>query len=298
MHLPSTARAGISVICLGLIGYGAVSYWANTRTLTPVDLSVTLAPGHIRTGNFRINTPAYFSIQIQSRDFMPLECRYLPDLRTRQISSIGGRPIANQGVPAGAAIVRGAYLGSFYGNTGTYNLDVEVLSPTQELDRCQPRLLIEANYNDFDDRDFILSVGSFLSAISVLFGISLVITSIRAYSTKKVLEDLSNILRTASLPAIPPQPKRTYMSWGITGLRYRRRSSPKSPWAANPVINIPTVSLVCSLVWFVWLMPTWLLYANGQHTSHGLLVSLLRKDVPSASDTSGLTAPLVKIDAN
>jgi len=45
-------------------------------------------------------------------------------------------------------------------------------------------------------------------------------------------------------------------------------------------------------------MPTWLLYANGQHTSHGLLVSLLRKDVPSASDTSGLTAPLVKIDAN
>jgi hypothetical protein len=228
----------------------------------------------------------------------------LDTLRTRQIASISGHALSNQGITPGGGLTSGSYLGSFHGNPGNYNLEIEVLSPTKELDHCQPQLLIEASWQDFERSDSLLSACFFLSAVSVFLGISLVLISVSTSSITKSFEDSSlRIFHLGVRPAEPDLPPlRTSIhekpAWGITGLRYRRRSSPRSPWATNPVMNIPTVSLVCSLVWFVWLMPTWLLYENGQYTRKGLFVSLLRKDVPPSSITSGLAAPLVKIDAN
>ncbi len=65
----------------------------------------------------------------------------------------------------------------------------------------------------------------------------------------------------------------------------------------NPVMNLPTIALVCTLTWFIWLVPTWLVSATGQRSSQGLLVSLPWKGVPAVATASGLTAPLVRIDA-
>ena len=65
----------------------------------------------------------------------------------------------------------------------------------------------------------------------------------------------------------------------------------------NPVKNLPTIALVCSLTWFVWLVPMWIVYAGGQHSSHGLLVSIPRIGVPMSASPAGLTASLVRIDS-
>jgi len=65
----------------------------------------------------------------------------------------------------------------------------------------------------------------------------------------------------------------------------------------NPVVNLPTIALVCSLTWLTWLAPLWILHAWSQRVSQGLLVSLPRKDMPAVTIATGLAAPLVKIDA-
>src|SRR5882762_4214430 len=46
-----------------------------------------------------------------------------------------------------------------------------------------------------------------------------------------------------------------------------------------------------------WLVPIWVVYAWGQRSSQGLLVSLPRKGFSKVAIAWGLTAPLVKIDA-
>jgi biopolymer transport protein ExbD len=65
----------------------------------------------------------------------------------------------------------------------------------------------------------------------------------------------------------------------------------------NPVKNLPTVALICSLTSFVWLAPVWILYAAGHYASRGLFVSIPRKGVPVIANPGGLTAPLIRIDS-
>ena len=150
MRLPGMVRLGITTLCLGIVVFGIVHYWVNTRTLVPLDIPVTLAPGHIRTGDFNVNVDAYFSVEIRFPYTGSSGCRYADDLRTRQLTAIGSQVISS---PAGAngGITNGTYLGSFQGKPGHYNLDIEVLSPTHcfaycwDLSYCSfsPRLTLE-----------------------------------------------------------------------------------------------------------------------------------------------------------
>jgi hypothetical protein len=77
------------------------NYWVNTRTLRLLDAPVTLAPGHIRTGDFKINVAADFSVQIKVPYNRGPRCE-AAGLRTRRLTSIGGQPIAAPGTVRGA----------------------------------------------------------------------------------------------------------------------------------------------------------------------------------------------------
>lgn len=504
MRLPGTVLVGIFALFLGILVYVPVYYWVNTRTLTPVDVPVSFASSHIRTGDFRINVESYFSVQIRFPYSGGSECRYADSLRTRQLTSIGGQAISAPGVPAGAngGVTNGTYLGSFRGKPGHYNLDIEVLSRTQEFDRCQPRLLIEASPYDFNQWDAILSAAFSFCVFCELLGVTILLvfatTRFRAGSLEEVrlrildsdapagpvppanleprrsfplllvfgifgvaagivvfaatkhwydargfvlvempvslgrghiktgdfttnLKGTYDIAFDTQVPSIagclqyavlktrwavtqngrivahrerggyywkePDAPiegmnlynfdaepgtydldveilsdgsclnigkprLRVYLSdsdrieydelntrlqlvsllsvgmgfaflfayrfarlrqqthalplsaasleqkpmWGVTGLRYRRFPASRA-WAMNPVLNIPTLALVCSLTWFTWLMPAWIVYAGVQRSSCGLSVSLPRKEVPTVAIAPGLTAPLVKIES-
>jgi hypothetical protein len=175
MRLPGTARVGIFALSLGILVFASVYYWVNTRTLIPLDAPVSLAPGHIRTGDFKVNVEAYFSVQVRFPYGSGSECRYADSLRTRQLTSIGAQTISVPGEQAGTngGITQGTYLGSFTGKPGRYNLDIEVLSATQEFDHCQPRLLIEASPYDFNEWDSILSDCILFCVFCELLGVSM-----------------------------------------------------------------------------------------------------------------------------
>jgi len=163
MRLPGTARVGIFALFAGISVVGVGFYWANTRTLVPVDIPVTLASGHIQTGDFKINVKAYFSIQVRLPYDAGPGCGEASSLRTRRLSSIGGQLIAVPGweEPTESGVTRGTYLGSFWSKPGLYNLDIEVFSSTQSLDHCRPRIQIEASYADFDKEESIQAYSFF-----------------------------------------------------------------------------------------------------------------------------------------
>jgi hypothetical protein len=505
MRLPGTARVGIFALCAGIVVYGAVYRWANSRTLLPVDMPVTLAPGHIRTGNFKINVEGFFSIQIKPP--FPFagdkSCRYIDGLQTRRLGTISGQAISTTD-PGGndPRITSGPYLGTFWSKPGNYNLEIEVLSETQSVDHCQPRLEIEADYSEYNKWGSIEADGFSFGVFCELLGISMLLVFASTQFRKRDLEELSLRIFDAdagayqgiaadtkskrSIPFLlifgvfgvaaglivivatmrwydsqdfvlvdmpvslgpghiktgdfstnlkgaygidfemekpyadgcseyaalkthwavmrdehviahregsgyewePPgtpivgtdlyyfdaepgtysldvevlsdgrcldvrRPRlRVYLvgadraeyddadtrlllisvfsigagvaflfaygfarvrerpralplassfpeqkpSWGITGLRYRRVAARRG-WGTNPVMNVPTIGLVCALTWFIWLVPTWAVFAWGQRNSKGLTVSIARKSASAFGSVMGLTAPLVSIDA-
>lgn len=379
MQLHGTARVGILALCVGLVVFVSVYYWVNTRTLVPLDIPVTLAAGHIRTGDFKINVEAYLSVQVRFPN-CGADSNEHARLRTRRLASVGGQAVSVPG-PINGEITEGPYLGTFLTKPGRYNLDIEVLSETRYLDFCSPRLQIEASYYDFKQWDGVQDSSLWFSAFCELLGLSMLFvfatTHFREDSLEEVrlrifntdppigpvppanlksgrafpwllilgtlgvtagivlfatarhwydagyfffVDDLTAKLQTVSLFSagaglaslvayrlawLRRQPRGFSLSpslpehkpvWGITGLRNRRISA-RDGWAVNPVKNLPTIALVSSLTWFVWLVPMWILYAGGQYISRGLFVSIPRKGVPLIANPGGLTAPLVSIDS-
>jgi biopolymer transport protein ExbD len=216
MRLPGTARAGLLALCAGFLIYGPVYYWVNSRTLVPLDIPVTLAPGHIRSGDFKINVDAYFSIEVAFPfPWSSPECHYPEGLKTRQLSTIGGQPISVSGAPPNATglAIEGPYLGEFHGVPGVYNLDLEVLSDTKSVDHCQPSLRVTARYDAFAERDSILSFWFFFCSTCVLFGVSLLLVSASTRFTKRSIDELSlNVFHLNTLvespPPVNPKPQR------------------------------------------------------------------------------------------
>jgi biopolymer transport protein ExbD len=376
MRLHGTARVGILALCVGIVVFVSVYYWVNTRILFPLDLPVTLGPGHIRTANFKVNVEAYLSVQIVF-PYGSAGCGEHGGLRTRRLTSVGGQAVS---APTNGEITEGSYLGTFLSKPGRYNLDIEVLSETRYLDFCAPRLQIEASYYDFNEWDNVQSFSIWFTAFCELLGLSMLFvfmtTHFRAESLEDVrlrifdtdapidlvpaahikpgralpwllilgiigvatgvvlfaiernwrnadefgsVDDLGAMLPIVSLFAagaglaslvacgidgLKPQTGGTPLSpslpghklaWGITGLPLRRFPA-RSGWAMNPVKNLPTIAVCCSLTCFVSVMPVWI-FSAGRYASRGLLVSIPRKGVPASANAGGLTAPLVRIDS-
>jgi biopolymer transport protein ExbD len=379
MRLHGTARVGILALCVGIVVFVSVYYWVNTRTLVPLDIPVTLAPGLLRTGDFKINVEAYLSIQIRFPN-CSADSNEHQSLRTRRLTSVGGQAVSASGSTNGA-ITEGPYLGTFLSKPGHYNLDIEVLSETRSLDFCAPRLQIEASYHDFNEWDGVRDFSLWFTAFCELLGMSMLFVFATTHFTRESLEEIRLRISNTDAPigAVPPanlksertvpwllllgiiglttgvvlfatamywhdagdfsfvddliaklqmvsllsagaglaslaayrfrwlrgQPRGICLSpflpehkpvWGITGLHHRRFPS-RGGWEMNPVKNLPTVALICSLTWFVWVVPVWILYAAGHPGSRGLFVSIPRKGVPATANPGGLTAPVVRIDS-
>lgn len=64
MRLPGNVKAGVGLIVQGIAGFSAIHHWMRTRIVYPVDMPVSLARGHIRTGPFRLNLRARYWITI------------------------------------------------------------------------------------------------------------------------------------------------------------------------------------------------------------------------------------------
>ncbi len=168
-EVPSASRAhyryrlGAILMLAGVLGYVSVHHWMTTRSFTPVDMPISLKPGHLRTGPFLINLTQPYTISFTT-DQMGLghpDCAYErtssspygePRLRTRRILYRNGQVSTELGADAFSP----GYFFHFDAEPGIYDLDVEVLADVSCLDSFHPRLRIRTDRTDYDGRAFSL----------------------------------------------------------------------------------------------------------------------------------------------
>lgn len=146
--MPATTRVGAAFLLAGLAAFTSIHHWMATRTFVALDIPVSLVAGHIRSGPFQINLAESYAIAIetdQSRlsdtSWFDFSC-----VTTRWRLFKDGRQVNASREP-----VDGFQLGSTDADTGTYELDVEVLKEARCLYAAHPRLRVFASANSYAD---------------------------------------------------------------------------------------------------------------------------------------------------
>ena len=176
---------GIGLTIFGIASFATVKRWIDTRTFVPVDIPVSLAVGHIRTGPFKINLKDEYQVRIKTgwESYFDPNCptyMHLPKAdwflyKDGQLvkKQIGSEP--------------SDYLGSFDGENGTYELDLDIQSDSGCLDPGHPRLLVYTNKADYEDyaNPILWAAG-----LSITLGASLVLLVVIACSTESHLSSI------------------------------------------------------------------------------------------------------------
>ena len=63
-----TVLIGLGLIFLGVTGYFSVERWMSTRIVYPLNMPISLAPGHIRTRPFQLNLRTDYFVIIAISD--------------------------------------------------------------------------------------------------------------------------------------------------------------------------------------------------------------------------------------
>lgn len=176
---------GLGLAILGMASFVIVKRWIDTRIFVPVDIPVSLAAGHLRTGPFKINLKDEYQVRVKTgweRYFDPncLTYMHLPKAdwflyKDGQLvkKRIGSEP--------------SDYLGSFDGENGTYELDLDIQSDSRCLDPGRPRLLVYTNKADYEDyaNPILWAAG-----LSITLGASLVLLGVIACFTESHLSSI------------------------------------------------------------------------------------------------------------
>lgn len=160
-------RLGLASMFLGAILYFGWLLWWKTRVTKPVDMPVSMSPGHLRTQEFKINLEAVYLIEITAdQNKIPSDTLFcllgytLRDSQCPNTPSVveaswvlssegavvakgsskdqdsGGGSVMNDGI--------GRAIGSFDGEVGRrYILDVDVLADGTKLAPGNPRLQVQ-----------------------------------------------------------------------------------------------------------------------------------------------------------
>jgi biopolymer transport protein ExbD len=149
LRFRAIAWLGISSIFLGLASFATIQYWLGTRTFVAVNMPISLVPGHIKTGPFRINLNDWYTIWIdldQNAPFGP-NCSSYSVLHTRWALRRDGIVAQESDEP----IIRDCFLGFLQAGKGTYDLEVEVLSDASCLNPRHPRLRVRTSKSYYTD---------------------------------------------------------------------------------------------------------------------------------------------------
>jgi len=256
-RVPPTALIGLGLIVLGVSGYAGIDRWMNTRTVSPVNMPISLAAGHVRTGPFRLNLRADYWVWISPGEWWKddRQCTPYPRLRSRWVLYQNGRVVDRQEEPT-------AYATSFHAGPGVYELDVEVLSDLRCLDAVHPHLEVNANTGDYESRAFALQVAAIVAAY---FGLcSLVFVPVVRAVVQR--EKRINLTDSASVGQ--------NFQWAQT-MPLRR-----------PISGLPAFGLAAAIIYATLAILMMLLTAFTTRTSYGWPVHLLKPgEVTAKSDT-------------
>jgi hypothetical protein len=198
-----TWRVGTAFLSVGIVLYLTWALWIVTRTERPVNMPISMAVGHFRTPEFKLNLNAPYRIEIEVQKTIPFdtlncllgmarssteleECRNRPSVvNASWILTSGGRTVASgssndyrSGFWMNDSIAR--ELGDFQSESGRkYVLEVDVLADGSALASGNPRLKVEVypGYYEttmYQDLFVLLATGALALVGVVLLAISLI----------------------------------------------------------------------------------------------------------------------------
>jgi biopolymer transport protein ExbD len=269
MHLRMSVSVpiGIGLILLGIGGRAAIKHWMSTRIAHPVDMPVCLAPGHIRTGPFRLNVDANYLVYLAPGtdwrwDSAHPGCDPYRHLQTRWVLYENEKVVDRLDEPTVLPWPSG-----FSAGPGVYDLDVEVMSDFSCLDSIPPRLEVVANTENYETAALFVRAGlSICTYIGfVLLTFVPVIRFVHSFQHSKTVAESASVGQD---------------------FRWAR----KLPLRRS-ISGLPGFGLVAGIVFALTAMVMMMLTSVGAHTE-GLPVRLLKQGAtPQKSDA--WTEPLV-----
>ena len=210
MPSPRIKRVGLCFVFVGISSYGIWILWLLTRADHPVDVPISMAVGHIRTSEFRINQNAPYTIDIEVQEtieFDTLNC-LLGTAMGRTTTALQECPDRPSVVKAswvlssrGYVVARGSSddyrsgawmngsisreLGNFQSHSGwRYVLDVDVLADGSALAPGNPRLKVEVHPMVYE-RNAVLGAILFL-AMGLLVLVGVILLAISAIKNRRL----------------------------------------------------------------------------------------------------------------
>ncbi|MBZ5534387.1 MAG: biopolymer transporter ExbD [Acidobacteriia bacterium] len=196
-----TGRIGIILLVLAAGSHIGWKIWYETRTWVPLDISISLSPGHIKTNEFKINLESSYDIllEVERRfDFeqLPcmlglLNCKDTPSiLRANWTLSRAGQVVARGSGDKGEGKLRGSetmgrLLGAFWAGKGEhYVLDIDVLGDGSRLNAGHPRLEIVEGGGAYQEYERS-RVPTFYELFFFIFGAAWLIHSLVNQATER-----------------------------------------------------------------------------------------------------------------
>jgi hypothetical protein len=177
MRLSKLTWTGIVMLAVGAAVSGWWAVWVESRSTVPVDMPVSLKPGHVRTREFTVNLDRPYIISLVTKKKIPFDelncllgvstdpgnvlgkkCGKPSVVNARWILTSRGRIIAegSSGGPTGSGgwgnetVERD--LGVFEGENGRhYSLDVKFLADGSALATTDPHLKVEVTAAFYED---------------------------------------------------------------------------------------------------------------------------------------------------
>ena len=291
---------GLALILAGTGWYANRHHWASTRKWEPLDIPVSLAPGHIHTPEFEINTPSTYRIVFVARGGFghqpgpsdPPEYQYcLPDLGTSWSLSNRGHVVAKS-----TGQTCGDWLGGFEAGDGRYVLDVDISHDGSQFNSLNPRLAIfqVGGGEEAGGTQVVVAFWGFL--VLTTLGTGTIICS----ALKRRHEALNSILRAWPLTQrgspLPPTTETGERARGITTRRPitveyflgDRRSSVR-----HPLTNLSSIALIAGIT-LLWTLTGLFVLESGSLIPKGLPIRLLQR--VSAQMTPGMQPLLVRVE--
>jgi biopolymer transport protein ExbD len=266
--LPRAIGIALILGAAGISLFLGLKHWLRTRTLEPVNMPISLARGSVRTGNFYINLPELYYVNLDLGDQYPenQDCRLeWPNsiLRTHLV-------VQREGQPVGTLDEDFYYSRGFFNadKVGYYALEIQVLSDASCLNIRHPRLRVHCS-QDFSGLQFGVNG---LAEIFFLAGIGLLMHSIavRIGDRLSARPETLAILQVTQYKSYIPRPP----------LRKRFASLP-------PFGLFAAITLAVGAV-----LPMYVLEFGFRLVSRGIPVSVLR-DANSTEHRLGGAVPIV-----
>ncbi len=313
-RLPLSARVGLALILLPIAGFGVWACWNATRIWVPLDVPVSLSPGHIQTPEFKINVESTYSIGIATDwpwDFDRacligvVRCAEPSVLAASWAQSGGGRKelrgdsADHEQEQIFGTDKLGRVLGRFNADPGRYVLDLYVTQDGSRLNAGAPHLVVFELGEAGKESDEMPGFAAFLFVLFSPVGTFLLVRSV----IWRRQEELSALARAnsltqpwpqfpASLAAADAGTSQIGAAWHLQGTSARLTASvyarttgarlcPKPGQSKKPAFaKMSWYGLMASLCFLVIAMPVCVVVQAQFHVVRmGLRVHLLKPGV-------------------